>query len=131
MRKLLSSGCSLPFLVLLLLNSAANAGDTFRVATYNVENYLDRPTESRPAAKSAPARAKICESIRALAPDIIALEEMGGTNALLELRLSLKADGLDYPAPLQLAQNPSVRRDQLNRQILVPLTRPGEAAKEK
>ena len=30
-------------------------------------------------------------------PDVIALEEMGTTNALLELRASLKADGLDFP----------------------------------
>jgi hypothetical protein len=36
---------------------------TFRVATYNVENYLDQPTESRPHPKSARARAKVCESI--------------------------------------------------------------------
>jgi endonuclease/exonuclease/phosphatase family metal-dependent hydrolase len=70
---------------------------TFRVATYNVENYLDQPTESRKFVKSAKARAKICESIRALDPDVIALEEMGGTNALLELRASLKNKGLDFP----------------------------------
>ena len=36
--------------------------------------------------KSAKARAKVCESICALNPDVIALEEMGSTNALLELR---------------------------------------------
>jgi endonuclease/exonuclease/phosphatase family metal-dependent hydrolase len=30
-------------------------------------------------------------------PDVIALEEMGTTNVLLELRASLKADGLDFP----------------------------------
>jgi endonuclease/exonuclease/phosphatase family metal-dependent hydrolase len=30
-------------------------------------------------------------------PDVIALEEMGGTNALMELRASLKADGQDFP----------------------------------
>ena len=30
-------------------------------------------------------------------PDVLALEEMGTTNALLELRASLKADGLDFP----------------------------------
>ena len=70
---------------------------TFRVATYNVENYLDQPTESRPHVKSANARAKVCESICALNPDVIALEEMGTTNALMELRASLKAKGLDYP----------------------------------
>ncbi len=71
--------------------------DIFRVATYNVENYLDQPTESRPFVKSDKAKAKVCESIRALDPDVIALEEMGSTNALLELRASLKAKGLDFP----------------------------------
>ena len=72
-------------------------GETFRVATYNVENYLDQPTESRPHAKPAEAKAKIRESIRVLNPDVIALQEMGATNALLELRGSLKTDGLDFP----------------------------------
>ena len=71
--------------------------ETFRVATYNVENYLDQPTESRRYPKSAEARAKIREGIRALKPDVLALEEMGTTNALLELRDSLKAEGLDFP----------------------------------
>ena len=73
------------------------AAETFRVATYNVENYLDQPTESRPHLKSAEARAKIRESICALNPDVIALQEMGGVSALQELPASLKADGLDYP----------------------------------
>ena len=71
--------------------------ETFSVSTYNVENYLDQPTESRPRVKSAEGRAKVRESIRAMKPDVLALEEMGGTNALLELRASLKADGLNYP----------------------------------
>ncbi len=71
--------------------------DTFRVATYNVESYLDRPTESRPRPKSTPARAKIRESIRALRPDVLALQEVGSPSALLELRDSLKAEGLDLP----------------------------------
>ena len=83
-------------LVLALFCFNAPAG-TFRIATFNVENYLDQPTESRPHVKSAGAKAKIRESIRALNPDVLALEEMGGTNALLELRASLKADGADFP----------------------------------
>ena len=77
--------------------STSFAAGTFRVATYNVENYLDQPTESRPHAKSAEASAKIRESIESIKPDVLALEEMGTTNALLELRASLKADGLDFP----------------------------------
>jgi endonuclease/exonuclease/phosphatase family metal-dependent hydrolase len=85
------------FLLPALLLCAWMAGaETFRVATYNVENYIDEATQSR-FAKSAEAKAKVRESIRALKPDVIALEEMGRTNALLELRDSLKVDGLDLP----------------------------------
>ena len=87
----------LPALALAMTCFVSAGADSFRVATYNVENYLDQPTESRPHVKSPEARAKICESIRTLNPDVLALEEMGGTNALLELRDSLKAGGLDYP----------------------------------
>ena len=86
---------------LILLASAsllnARSGDTFRVAAYNVENYLDQPTAQRNRVKTDAARAKIRESIRAMNPDVLALEEMGTTNALLELRDSLKKDGLDFP----------------------------------
>jgi endonuclease/exonuclease/phosphatase family metal-dependent hydrolase len=71
-------------------------GATFRVATYNLEAYLDQPTETRPA-KLAAAKAKIRESILALKPDVLALEEIGTTNSLLELRDSLKAGALDLP----------------------------------
>ncbi len=74
----------------------AEAG-AFRVATYNLENYLDQPTETRPHAKSPEARAKIRESIRAVNPDVIALQEIGTTNALEELQSSLKNEGLDFP----------------------------------
>src|SRR5215475_11586048 len=71
--------------------------EIFRVAAYNLENYLDEPTETRRVVKSPEAKAKIRESIRALKPDVISLEEMGTTNALMELRASLKAEGLDFP----------------------------------
>jgi endonuclease/exonuclease/phosphatase family metal-dependent hydrolase len=73
------------------------AAETFRVATYNVENYLDQPTETRHFVKSVEAKAKVRESIKAMNPDVIALEEMGTTNALLELRTALKAEGQDFP----------------------------------
>ena len=81
----------------LLLGTISAAATTFSVATYNVETYLDQPTATRPEIKSAAARAKVRESIRAMHPDVLALEEMGTTNALLELRASLKADGEDFP----------------------------------
>lgn len=70
--------------------------DSFSIACYNVENYVDQPTETRRFVKSEQAKAKVRESIRALNPGVIFLEEMGTTNALLELRASLKAEGLDF-----------------------------------
>jgi endonuclease/exonuclease/phosphatase family metal-dependent hydrolase len=87
---------TLLFLSVLALSPTLLRAETFRIAAYNVENYLDQPTESRHV-KSTEAKAKIRESIRALKPDVISFEEMGTTNALLELRASLKADGLDFP----------------------------------
>ncbi len=89
--------CGFATLVFISICSATFAAGTFRVATYNIENYLDQPTESRPHVKSPEAKAKIRESIKAMNPDVLALEEMGTTDALLELRASLKADWLDFP----------------------------------
>ena len=89
------------FLLLLLASGffapQSSAAETFRVAAYNVENYLDVPTESRHFVKAADAKAKIRETVKAINPDVLALEEMGTTNALLELRDSLKAEGCDFP----------------------------------
>jgi len=80
----------------ILLSVTARA-ETFRLAAYNVENYLDQPTESRKNVKSDDAKAKVREVILAMKPDVIAFEEMGSLSALLELRDSLKKDGLDLP----------------------------------
>jgi endonuclease/exonuclease/phosphatase family metal-dependent hydrolase len=90
--------CFLSAVLLLALSCCAPlaGAETFRVATYNVEGYLDQPTETRPA-KLAAAKAKVRESILALKPDVLALQEIGSTNALLELRDSLKVEGLDFP----------------------------------
>src|SRR5436190_13801796 len=75
---------------------ALKAADTFSVATYNLENYLDEPTGPRHP-KSEPAKVKIREMIRAMKPDVLAVEEIGSTDTLLELRSSLRAEGLNYP----------------------------------
>jgi endonuclease/exonuclease/phosphatase family metal-dependent hydrolase len=84
-------------LAFLVISFSASAAQTFTIATYNVDTYLDQPTQSRPHVKTAEAKAQVRKVILALNPDIIALEEMGSTNALLELRASLKAEGLDFP----------------------------------
>ncbi len=84
-------------LVLTIYCATAFADESFRVATYNIENYLSQQTESRPHPKSVESKAKVCESIEAIKPDVIAIQEIGTTNDLMELRASLKADGLDFP----------------------------------
>ncbi len=92
------------FLVLwfCLLPAAWAAPQALRVATFNVENYLDAETSTR-RAKSAASEAKVRECILALHPDVIALQEIGSSNALLGLAAGLKAGGLDMPYWEQVA----------------------------
>ncbi len=77
--------------------AAICAVETFRVATYNLENYIDEPNATRPQPKSSIARAKIRQCSRGLTPDVLALQEMGSLGALQELRASLKSEGLEFP----------------------------------
>jgi endonuclease/exonuclease/phosphatase family metal-dependent hydrolase len=81
---------------LLLPLLPAGAAKTFSVATYNVENYVTLPGTGRPI-KSAEAKQKVCEGILTLKAEVLALQEIGGKDALLELRNDLKQKGLDYP----------------------------------
>ncbi len=87
--------CWIGFWVWLSISSAA-AAVHFRVATFNVENYLDTPTQTR-TAKSVESKAKVQESILALKPDLLCLQEMGSPDALQGLRSALVAKGLDFP----------------------------------
>jgi endonuclease/exonuclease/phosphatase family metal-dependent hydrolase len=83
------------FFAIIACTGIANA-ETFRVATYNLDNYLDAPTEHRKRVKSDEEKAKVHESILAIKPDVLALEEMGTLSAFHELRSSLKTKGLDF-----------------------------------
>lgn len=87
------------FRLLLILGWLAvdcRAAEFLSVATYNVENYLAGPVPGR-TAKTDAGKAKVRDTLLALRADVVALQEMGGTNALLELRDTLRAAGLDYP----------------------------------
>lgn len=90
------SAARIMFALILLASLSSRGAETFRVATYNVQNYLESAMGTRPA-KTDAAKAKIRESIRATKADVIALQEIGGTNALLELRDSLKREDCHYP----------------------------------
>jgi len=65
------------------------------VATYNLELYANTPTFGVPP-KSTEARQLVRESIRRLNADVIALQELGSLEALLELQKSLKNEGINY-----------------------------------
>lgn len=82
--------------LLIFISAVHGSTATFTVATYNVQNYLDVATVTREQ-KSPASKAKVRESIRVMSPDVLALQEIGTTNALLELRDSLRAEGLFYP----------------------------------
>src|SRR5690349_16317168 len=69
------------------------AAETFRVATYNLENYLETEIKGRPA-KSPESKIQVRHSILALKPDVLVLQELGGADSLMELRDSLKGEGL-------------------------------------
>ena len=97
-----SSGQILSLLGLLLwLGAVASAAQSVRVATYNLDNYLVmdrhvggawRPSYPKPEGEKAIIR----NTILSLKPDILALQEIGGTPFLEELRADLAQLGLQY-----------------------------------
>jgi endonuclease/exonuclease/phosphatase family metal-dependent hydrolase len=72
------------------------ASEILRIATFNVENYVDKPSRGRQL-KSSESKAKIVESIRALSPDVIALQEIGSKAVLEELQGVLASAGMKLP----------------------------------
>jgi endonuclease/exonuclease/phosphatase family metal-dependent hydrolase len=85
-----------PVWLVSLLFSLTGLAEQIRVATYNLENYVDTATRSREA-KSDASKAKVHELLKRLDPDILAVEEIGGETALQHLQSSLKREGLVYP----------------------------------
>lgn len=67
-----------------------------RLVTYNVENYLVTATDSRPA-KSEAARAKVASVLAGLRPDVVAIQELGGHEALADLQHRLEMLGRPFP----------------------------------
>jgi endonuclease/exonuclease/phosphatase family metal-dependent hydrolase len=91
-----SNSLTAAVLLFLFFTPEAFGAEMFRIASFNLENYLDVREGTRPV-KSPEARAKVRESILAVRPDVLALQEMGTASALQELHDSLAAAGLSYP----------------------------------
>jgi len=68
----------------------------FKVVTYNLENYLVERSGTR-VPKPEAARRKVTETLTTIRPDVLAIQEIGPTNALLELQSRLRQAGLDLP----------------------------------
>lgn len=66
------------------------------MATYNVDAYLVSASGNRKI-KPEESREKIREILRAVKPDILALQEIGGASALLDLQSGLKEHGINLP----------------------------------
>ncbi len=81
-------------LALTFLTAHLSAAETFRVASYNLQNYFLTPG-NRPV-KSPESVAQIHQNILALKPDILAVQEMSRAG-LPHLQAALKAAGLDLP----------------------------------
>ncbi len=75
--------------------TASDSKPAYTIASYNVENYLIRPTERR-SDKPLAGQKKIQEVLLKARPDIVALQEMGSRDALESLRQALKDQGLVY-----------------------------------
>ena len=72
------------------------APPSFRVATFNLENYHLKATGTRPV-KSLESRRQVVTQITAIQPDVLALQEIGQREALEELQGRLREAGLDLP----------------------------------
>lgn len=83
------------------LRAAPSGERAIRVATYNVRNYLsmDRQVDGQfrvDYPKPESEKLVVRETIREVAPDILALQEIGSELYLLELRDDLAREGLVY-----------------------------------
>lgn len=68
----------------------------FVVVSYNVENYLVAGVGTRQAKPEA-QRDRVASILAGLRPDVVALVEVGGTNALLDLQERLRRNGTALP----------------------------------
>src|SRR5688572_12414854 len=87
---------SLLTVICLSLVIPISGAEPFRVVSYNLENYLLTSTDDRPV-KSPAAQGRVQEAILLARPDVLAIQEIGGTNSLIQLQSSLKSRGMLLP----------------------------------
>lgn len=87
---------------LFFFSFSVSYGETVRVATYNLWNYLvmDRRLSDhtwRSAPKPESQKEAVCKVIVSANPDILLVQEIGGWSDLCDLQRKLFQNGLDYP----------------------------------
>jgi endonuclease/exonuclease/phosphatase family metal-dependent hydrolase len=90
------------------------SGESIRIATYNLNNYLvmDRHVGSswRPAyPKPESSKSMIRQIVGNTIPDVVALQEIGPKPFLEELRADLALEGIHYPYAIHLEAKDEVR----------------------
>lgn len=88
--------CALFFTISLFSLHVNHAETRIVVATFNLENYRSAPTGGRPA-KTPEGRKAVLASLQAIAPDVLALQELGSPADLAELQSSLRSSGILLP----------------------------------
>lgn len=93
---------------------AENEGAVLRVASYNLQNYLemDRLVEGQfrmGYPKREVEKSVVRETIREAAADILAVQEIGSLEHLVELRDDLRREGLDYSGVFALQADDEAR----------------------
>ncbi len=101
-------------IIVLLLFQSLLFGESVRIATYNLENYLimDRYTDSvwrKSYPKPESEKAVIRKVIRQTAPDILILQEIGPLPFLKELKADLIQEGIEYSHLAHMQGDDSVR----------------------
>ncbi|MGK0177140.1 MAG: endonuclease/exonuclease/phosphatase family metal-dependent hydrolase [Lentimonas sp.] len=100
--------------IAILLFHGLAFGESLRLATYNLNNYLVMDRYANGAwRKSYPKpeseKAVIREVIKQAMPDILALQEIGPRSFLKELKADLAQEGVEYPHSVIMQGDDSVR----------------------
>lgn len=102
------------FSIVFVLCQSLALGESIRLATYNLNNYLvmDRSVNGvwrKSYPKPESEKTAIRSVIKQAAPDILALQEIGPPPFLNELKTDLAQEGIDYPYHVHMQGDDAVR----------------------
>lgn len=87
--------CALVPWFALIVGLRGDGEELISIATFNVENYLLESTQGR-RVKSLNSRRMIWDSLLEMKADVVFLQELGSSQALLNIQTNLHAQGLHY-----------------------------------